>query len=96
MSAQLIRAALLTSLALRDESSGRILIDRLVGLGLQVEEHQVYPALRELESEGLVESVEGPDEPIRGGRPRRFYSLTRKGLDVAKGFEFESFEEAKE
>ncbi len=89
---QLIRAALLVNL--KEKSTGGALVDRLVDLGIPVVEHQLYPVLRELESEGLVKSVEGPDEPIRGARPRRFYSLTPNGLDVAKGFEFEDFERA--
>ena len=44
---------------------------------------RVYPALRELEAEGFVESHDGEPLPERGGRPRRYYSLTAKGRRAA-------------
>ena len=43
----------------------------------------VYPALRSLEREGLVESYEGAAMPERGGRPRRYYRLTALGEQAA-------------
>jgi PadR family transcriptional regulator PadR len=43
----------------------------------------VYPALRELEREGLLESYEGEPMPERGGRPRRYYRLNALGAKVA-------------
>jgi PadR family transcriptional regulator, regulatory protein PadR len=45
----------------------------------------IYPALRALESEGLIESYES-EEAIseRGGRPRRYYRLTAEGLRAAR------------
>lgn len=45
---------------------------------------RVYPALRELEADGLVESWEGTPIPERGGRPRRYYRLTGRGQLVAR------------
>lgn len=39
----------------------------------------VYPILRLLEEQGLVESREGETTPERGGRPRIYYKLTKKG-----------------
>jgi PadR family transcriptional regulator PadR len=45
---------------------------------------RVYPALRELEAEGLLESYEGEPMPERGGRPRRYYHITAKGRRVAQ------------
>lgn len=45
---------------------------------------RVYPALRELEAEGLLESYEGPPLPERGGRPRRYYRITAEGKRVAR------------
>ncbi len=44
----------------------------------------VYPTLRDLERDGLVESYE-VDEALeeRGGRPRRYYRLTAIGAKVA-------------
>ena len=43
----------------------------------------VYPALRDLEEEGLVRSYEGEPMPERGGRPRRYYKLTAAGQKAA-------------
>jgi PadR family transcriptional regulator PadR len=43
----------------------------------------VYPALRELEREGLLESYEGEPTPERGGRPRRYYKLNALGAKAA-------------
>jgi PadR family transcriptional regulator, regulatory protein PadR len=42
-----------------------------------------YPALRELETEGLVKSWEADPTPERGGRPRRYYKLTAAGQRAA-------------
>ncbi len=43
----------------------------------------VYPALRDLEHDGLLESYEGEAPPERGGRPRRYYKLTALGAKAA-------------
>ncbi|WP_437907024.1 PadR family transcriptional regulator [Sorangium sp. So ce327] len=43
----------------------------------------VYPALRELEREGLLDSYEGEPIPERGGRPRRYYKLNAIGAKAA-------------
>src|SRR4051794_34437624 len=43
----------------------------------------LYPALRELEADGLVRSWEEQVPGIRGGRPRRYYELTGEGSKVA-------------
>ena len=67
------------------------------GFGLQlierVEEHtqgaiklhqgSVYPALRDLEREGLLQSYEGETTPERGGRPRIYYRITAEGMRAA-------------
>lgn len=57
----------------REKSGGRFLL------------HQgsVYPALRELEEEGLAESYSGKPTAERGGRPRIYYRLTPEGRRVA-------------
>lgn len=57
----------------RDKTGGRLLL------------HQgsVYPALRELEEEGLAESYPGKPTAERGGRPRIYYRLTAEGRRVA-------------
>jgi PadR family transcriptional regulator PadR len=46
---------------------------------------QVYPALRALERNGLVESYPGETAPERAGRPRIYYRLTGAGRRVALG-----------
>ncbi|MGK4001116.1 PadR family transcriptional regulator [Sorangium sp. So ce1036] len=50
---------------------------------LSLGQGSVYPALRELEREGLVESYEADPTPERGGRPRRYYKLNALGAKVA-------------
>ena len=45
---------------------------------------RVYPALRELEADGLLESYDGDAPPERAGRPRRYYRLTAEGLRAAR------------
>lgn len=47
-------------------------------------EGSLYPALRELERQGLVESFEGETVPERRGRPRIYYRLTGEGRRVAQ------------
>ena len=44
----------------------------------------IYPALRDMERDGLLESYDGEEViPERGGRPRRYYKLTGKGYQAA-------------
>ena len=79
------KAALLQAL-IRGEGYGLDLIkrveDRTKG---KVKLHQgnVYPALRDLEADGLVKSYESEPLPERGGRPRRYYKLTAAGQRAA-------------
>jgi DNA-binding PadR family transcriptional regulator len=56
---------------IRDQTGGRVRLR----LG------SVYPALRDLEKQRLVRSWEVP--AARGGRPRRYYELTLKGVAAA-------------
>ena len=79
------KVALLQAL-IRGESYGLELIDRVrdatqgrVVLG----QGSVYPALRDLEAEGYLESYDGPAMPERGGRPRRYYRITAQGMRAA-------------
>ncbi len=75
------KAALLQSLA-DGEGFGLELVSRVnerTGGRLQLGSGSVYPALRELEREGLVVSREADPLPERGGRPRRYYKLTAEG-----------------
>jgi PadR family transcriptional regulator PadR len=51
---------------------------------VQLNEGSVYPALRAMERDGLVRSFEADPLPERGGRPRRYYELTAKGIRQAR------------
>jgi len=57
--------------------------DRSYG-GILLLEGRVYPALRELEADGLLASYESDPIPERGGRPRRYYKITAEGRRTAK------------
>jgi DNA-binding PadR family transcriptional regulator len=77
------KAALLQELT-RGSGHGLDLIERVRAVtdgGLDLGQGSVYPALRELEADGLVEAVGGkrPD----GERPRKRYRLTARGRQHA-------------
>jgi DNA-binding PadR family transcriptional regulator len=60
---------------LKAPTYGYALLEHLSGQGLQIEQGTLYPLLRRLEEQGLLESewnVEGP-------RPRRYYVISRQG-----------------
>src|SRR6266498_3024341 len=80
------RTALLQALV-QGESYGLELIERVkknTNGGMKIQQGRVYPVLRALEADGLLESYDGDPLPERGGRPRRYYKLTAKGLRAAK------------
>jgi PadR family transcriptional regulator, regulatory protein PadR len=80
------RAALLAAL-LDGEGYGLELMARVAdrtGGAIRLGEGSVYPALRALERDHLLDSYEGEPLPERGGRPRRYYRLTAKGRRVAE------------
>src|SRR5689334_12399167 len=81
-----VRTALLQSL-MQGDSYGLELIQRIkndTGGRARLLEGRVYPALRELEAEGLLKSYEGEQLPERGGRPRIYYKLTAEGRRTAR------------
>lgn len=51
---------------------------------IKLHQGSVYPALRSLEREGLLESYEGETTAEREGRPRRYYRITAEGLRAAR------------
>jgi DNA-binding PadR family transcriptional regulator len=57
---------------------GYSLRERLAEQGLEIKEGTLYPLLRRLESQGLLES----DWEVGAGRPRRYYRLSRRGKKV--------------
>jgi PadR family transcriptional regulator PadR len=80
-----VRTALLQAL-IRGEGFGLDLIKRVkerTNGKLKLHQGNVYPALRDLEADGLLKSYEGPPLPERGGRPRRYYKLTAAGQRAA-------------
>ena len=54
---------------------GYALIDRLAQYGLEVEQGTLYPLLRRLEEQGLLQS----EWNVEGNRPRRYYVVSEKG-----------------
>ena len=80
------KTALLQALVSGD-GYGLELIDRVrerTDDKIKLHQGSVYPALRSLERNGLVESYEGETTPERGGRPRTYYRITAEGIWAAQ------------
>lgn len=60
---------------LRNEQYGYSLLKALSDLGLEVDQGTLYPLLRRLEAQGLLESVWKLEE----SRPRRYYVASVEG-----------------
>jgi PadR family transcriptional regulator PadR len=60
---------------LKEEKYGYALISRLAEKGLDIEQGTLYPLLRRLEDQGLLES----EWNVEGSRPRRYYQLSDDG-----------------
>ena len=65
---------------LRREHYGYTLRKELAALGIEIDEGTLYPLLRRLESQGLLES-EWREE---NNRQKRFYKLSREGRQILK------------
>jgi DNA-binding PadR family transcriptional regulator len=65
---------------LEQERYGYALIDSLAELGLFIDQGTLYPLLRRLESQGLLDSEWNTEGP----RPRRYYVLSEKGRIVLR------------
>jgi PadR family transcriptional regulator PadR len=65
---------------LREEHYGYALRKALANHGMEIEESTLYPLLRRLESQGLLES-EWREEDKRN---KRFYRLSKDGTDILK------------
>ena len=63
---------------LREAQYGYSLIQHLAEKGLQIDQNTLYPLLRRLEKQGLLDSNWSVDE----ARPRRYYVLNSQGLEV--------------
>ena len=60
---------------LSEEHYGYSLLKMLSDLGLEVDQGTLYPLLRRLEAQGLLQSV----WKIEGARPRRYYVISAEG-----------------
>ncbi len=63
---------------LNEEQYGYSLLKRLADLGLEVDQGTLYPLLRRLESQGLLDSVWKLEE----ARPRRYYIISPEGRQL--------------
>lgn len=69
-------SVVIATLALaREPQYGYALIDLLSGVGIEAEANTLYPLLRRLEKQGLLESVWNTEE----SRPRKYYKTTPEG-----------------
>lgn len=57
---------------------GYSLIQALNKQGLMVEQNTLYPLLRRIEKQGLLESI----WQVEGNRPRRYYKISELGIQV--------------
>ena len=67
---------------------GYSLIQRLGELGLDIEEGTLYPLLRRLEKQGLLQSEWETSE----ARPRKYYQISPQGREVLAALSAEWFE----
>ncbi|MBX3085333.1 MAG: helix-turn-helix transcriptional regulator [Anaerolineae bacterium] len=66
---------------------GYSLIQQLTAQGLEVEEGTLYPLLRRLETQGLLES----EWEIGEARPRKYYRISPAGREVLNALSTEWF-----
>lgn len=66
---------------LKEAKYGYALISSLSERGLDIEQGTLYPLLRRLESQGLLQS----SWDVEGSRPRRYYQISTSGEKVLKG-----------
>ncbi len=67
---------------LDDEKYGYALINQLEERGLEIDQGTLYPLLRRLESQGLLDSKWN----VEGSRPRRYYVINKTGKAALKEF----------
>lgn len=63
---------------LRKQQYGYSLISELAEEGLEIDQGTLYPLLRRLESQGLLDS----NWDVEGSRPRRYYVINETGAAV--------------
>lgn len=67
-------------LALRTPGYGYGLLERLADVGLDVDGNTLYPLLRRLEKQGLLDG----EWDTEGARPRKYYKTSDKGVELAR------------
>lgn len=65
-------------LNLKDKEYGYSLINKLQEAGVQIEQNTLYPLLRRLEKQGLLESLWDTTE----SRPRKYYIISDEGSET--------------
>ena len=63
---------------LKEEKYGYALISSLAEQGLDIDQGTLYPLLRRLESQGLLQS----EWNVEGSRPRRYYVISPEGSRI--------------
>lgn len=63
---------------LSDEKYGYSLVNSLAEKGVEIDQGTLYPLLRRLEAQGLLNSAWN----VEGARPRRYYSLNDSGKQL--------------
>lgn len=63
---------------LKEAKYGYALIDELSKRGLEIDQGTLYPQLRRLEEQGLLDS----EWIVEGSRPRRYYQINSTGEDL--------------
>lgn len=63
---------------LRDKHYGYSLVETLNNKGLTIDQNTLYPLLRRLDKNGILESTWEMVEP----RPRKYYQLNDFGIDI--------------
>lgn len=75
---------LLAALRAGEEAYGVRIADEIERTGRRVVLGAVYAALDRLERNGLVSSAVGDPTPERGGRAKRYFQVTPRGLRAVK------------
>ena len=63
---------------LGEQQYGYSLKERLSEHGIEIDQSTLYPLLRRLESQGLLDS----EWALTGSRPRRYYQINAKGKEI--------------
>ncbi len=64
---------------LKEEQYGYSLLKRLSDQGMEIDQGTLYPLLRRLESQGLLQS---DWRIVEEARPRRYYVISKQGREV--------------